>query len=281
MSSAPARSSSICGADKPTGLPFIPHPPPPRLRRRTDGNPPCDGLAVSWDAFYARLVLHTGFVWFSGRRTSTYPITAPSSYKRRTVATIRRRTESARAQQVAGTHQPPRPFADDVDRAGAVPPLRRVHPNSFAGVDVVELGARSGQTVDPHASWYRNVVDTAHSRFRQAGALAPFEQRAAASRGCARRSLRDGRRPRQPVGCRWSRFACIQFLHVLGVEVHVGRASAPELRASCWMELPRALPSLLVACETRLEHLSHAGSDDSRSSRRRHCPVESGTDDGN
>ena len=28
-------------------------------------------------------------------------------------------------------------------------------------------------------------------------------------------------------------FACIQFLHVLGVEVHIGRASTPELRASC------------------------------------------------
>jgi hypothetical protein len=27
--------------------------------------------------------------------------------------------------------------------------------------------------------------------------------------------------------------ACIQFLHVLGVEVHIGRTSTPELRASC------------------------------------------------
>jgi hypothetical protein len=25
----------------------------------------------------------------------------------------------------------------------------------------------------------------------------------------------------------------IQFLHVLGVEVHIGRASTPELRGSC------------------------------------------------
>ena len=37
---------------------------------------------------------------------------------------------------------------------------------------------------------------------------------------------------------------------------------------------------LLLACDTPLEHQAHAGSDDSRSSRRRHCPVESGTDDG-
>jgi hypothetical protein len=51
----------------------------------------------------------------------------------------------------------------------------------------------------------------------------------------------------------------------LGVEVHGGRAYR----------------RLMVACETPLEHLSHAGSDDSRSSRRRHCPVKSGTDNGN
>ena len=49
----------------------------------------------------------------------------------------------------------------------------------------------------------------------------------------------------------------------LGVEVHGGRAYR----------------RLMVACETPL--LSHAGSDDSRSSRRRHCPVKSGTDNGN
>ena len=51
----------------------------------------------------------------------------------------------------------------------------------------------------------------------------------------------------------------------LGVEVHGGRAYR----------------RLMVACETPLERLSHAGSDDSRSSRRRHCPVKSGTDNGN
>ena len=49
----------------------------------------------------------------------------------------------------------------------------------------------------------------------------------------------------------------------LGVEVHGGRAYR----------------RLMVACETSL--LSHAGSDDSRSSRRRHYPVKSGTDNRN
>ena len=51
----------------------------------------------------------------------------------------------------------------------------------------------------------------------------------------------------------------------LGVEVHGGRAYR----------------RLMVACETPLEHLSYAGSDDSGSSRRRHCPVKGGTDNGN
>ena len=41
---------------------------------------------------------------------------------------------------------------------------------------------------------------------------------------------------REPVGSRWSR--CVhsvppRLLHVLGVEVHIRRASTPELRGSC------------------------------------------------
>ena len=51
----------------------------------------------------------------------------------------------------------------------------------------------------------------------------------------------------------------------------------PRRRSPWW----RAYRRLMVAGETPLEHLSHGGSDDSRSSRRRHCPVKSGTDNGN
>ena len=60
---------------------------------------------------------------------------------------------------------------------------------------------------------------------RQPGALEPFEQRQRHRMvvdvdRCERR-----RRPRPPVGCRWTRVVGIQFLHVLRVEVHVGRAT--------------------------------------------------------
>jgi len=84
------------------------------------------------------------------------------------------------------------------------------------------------------------------------------------SRWCARqRNCTAGAR-RAPVRPEpmTTRYLADRRASGLGVEVHGGRAYR----------------RLMVACETPL--LSHAGSDDSRSSRRRHCPVKSGTDNG-